>query len=77
MKDVETLLQALPYIRRLKNATLVLKCGGEIARDPGALASLAEDVALCSHVGIRTVARRRRSCRGSLASSPTSSRDAA
>ena len=55
MKDVETLLQALPYIRRLKKATLVLKCGGEIARDPDALANLAEDVALCAHVGIRTV----------------------
>lgn len=55
MTDIETLLQALPYIRRHKKATLVVKCGGEIARDPGALASLAQDVALCSHVGIRTV----------------------
>ena len=30
----------------------MLKCGGEIARDPEALASLAEDVALCAHVGV-------------------------
>jgi len=54
-KEVETLLQALPYIRRHKGATFVVKCGGEIARDPGALAHLAADVALLAHVGIRVV----------------------
>jgi len=54
-KHVATLLQALPYFRRHKGATFVLKCGGEIARDPEALESLATDVALCAHVGIRLV----------------------
>jgi len=54
-KDVATLLQALPYIRRHKGATMVIKCGGEIARDPDALDRLARDVALCSHVGVRAV----------------------
>lgn len=53
--DVATLLQALPYIRRLKGATVVLKCGGEIARDATALDNLAVDVALCAHVGLRLV----------------------
>jgi len=53
--DVATLLQALPYIRHHKGATFVVKCGGEIARDPEALRLLAEDTALCAHVGIRTV----------------------
>ena len=31
--EIEVLLQALPYIRRHKGATFVLKCGGEVARD--------------------------------------------
>jgi len=51
-RDVSVLLQALPYIRRHKGATFVLKCGGEIARDKRALDMLAKDVALCTHVGI-------------------------
>ena len=51
--DVSILLQALPYIRHHARATFVIKCGGEIARDPEALEHLATDVALCSHVGIR------------------------
>lgn len=54
-EEIEVLLQALPYIRRHKGATFVLKCGGEVARDPAALEHLAKDVALCSHVGIRMV----------------------
>ena len=33
MKEVEVLLQALPYMRQHKGATIVVKCGGEIARD--------------------------------------------
>lgn len=53
--EVGTLLQALPYIRRHKGATFVVKCGGEIARDPEALGLLAADLALLSHVGIRVV----------------------
>lgn len=53
--DVGVLLQALPYIRLHKNATFVVKCGGEIARDREALDHLAGDIALCSHVGIRMV----------------------
>jgi acetylglutamate kinase len=53
--DVKLLLQALPYIRRHKGATFVIKCGGEVARDSDALDLLAQDIALCAHVGIRTV----------------------
>ncbi len=53
--DIGTLLQALPYIRRHKGATVVVKCGGEIARDRLALGLLAEDAALCAHVGLRMV----------------------
>lgn len=54
-QDVKTLLQALPYIRRHKGATFVIKCGGEVARDRDALDLLAQDIALCAHVGVRTV----------------------
>jgi acetylglutamate kinase len=53
--DIATLLQALPYIRRHKGATFVVKCGGEVARDSDALDLLAQDIALCAHVGIRAV----------------------
>jgi len=54
-QDVETLLQALPYIREHKGKTFVIKCGGEIARDPEALDRLAADIALVFHVGVRPV----------------------
>ncbi|MFI5402838.1 MAG: acetylglutamate kinase, partial [Planctomycetota bacterium] len=52
---IETLLQALPYIREHKGKTFVIKCGGEIARDPQALDRLARDIALVFHVGVRPV----------------------
>ncbi|MFQ5845920.1 MAG: acetylglutamate kinase, partial [Planctomycetota bacterium] len=51
-KDVATLLEALPYLRRHRRSTFVVKCGGEIARDAEALDHLARDVALCEHVGV-------------------------
>ena len=54
-KEIQTLLQALPYMRRLKGATLVIRFGGAIARDKAALGSLAQDIALCGHVGLRVV----------------------
>lgn len=53
--EVEILLQALPYMRQHKGATVVVKCGGEIARDKEVLGHLARDVALLHHVGIRVV----------------------
>ena len=54
-KDIATLLQALPYIRLHKGATFIVKCGGEVARDPQALDLLAQDLALAHHVGSRIV----------------------
>jgi len=53
--EVKTLLQALPYLRRMKGATLVVKCGGEVAREPAALQHLASDLALIAHVGLHPV----------------------
>ncbi len=54
-QDIETLLQALPYIREHKGQTFVIKCGGEIARDQETLDRLAADIALVFHVGVRPV----------------------
>jgi acetylglutamate kinase len=53
MKDITLLKQALPYMRRHKGRTFVVKLGGELAADPTALRSLAGDISLLVHVGIR------------------------
>jgi acetylglutamate kinase len=53
--QIQTLLQALPYIRLNRGATFVIKCGGAIARDREALDLLAQDIALIQHVGVRIV----------------------
>jgi len=53
--NVSTLLEALPYMRRHRGATFVVKCGGEIARDREALDLLAGDLALCHAIGVRMV----------------------
>lgn len=55
MKAIQLLKQALPYLRRHKGRVFVIKLGGEIVARPGRLASLAEDLSLLVHVGIRVV----------------------
>jgi acetylglutamate kinase len=55
MKDVRLLKEALPFLRRHRRQTMVIKVGGEIAANPEALDSLAQDVSLLSHVNIRIV----------------------
>lgn len=55
MRDIGILREALPYLRRHRSKTIVLKIGGEIAAQPEALASLAQDLSLLSHVNIRMV----------------------
>ena len=49
------LKQALPYLRQYSKQVMVVKLGGEIAANRDALGSLAEDVSLLVHVGIRMV----------------------
>lgn len=51
--DAEILREALPYIRRFKGKTFVLKVSGKVTEDHGNLSSLAEEVALLHQVGIR------------------------
>ena len=55
MNDISLLKQALPYLRHHRKSTMVVKLGGEIAGNDKALRSLAEDMSLLSHVGIRIV----------------------
>jgi acetylglutamate kinase len=58
MKDallLKILKQALPYLRKHKRQVMVIKLGGELAARPDALRSLAEDISLLVHVGIRIV----------------------
>ncbi len=52
-EHVDLLRQALPYIRRFKNKTFVIKLGGDIAEDDATRYSFAEEVALLAQVGIR------------------------
>jgi acetylglutamate kinase len=53
--DVTLLKQALPYLRKHRRRTMVVKLGGEIAMDDRVLRSLAEDVSLLVHLNIRIV----------------------
>jgi len=53
MRDVRLLKEVLPYLRRHRRKTMVIKLGGEIAASPEALDSLAQDVSLLTHVNIR------------------------
>ena len=49
------LKQALPYLRQYSKQVMVVKLGGEIAANHDALGSLAEDISLLLHVGVRLV----------------------
>src|SRR5260370_26500926 len=54
--DAEILREALPYIRRFKGKTFVIKLSGKVTEDAGNLGSLAEEIALLHQVGIRVTA---------------------
>lgn len=55
MENTGILKQALPYIRRYKNRTFVIKLGGELARNTEVLDDIAQDVSLLYQIGIRVV----------------------
>lgn len=52
-EKLELLREALPYIRRFKNRTFVIKLSGKVTEDRENLAALAEEIALLHQVGIR------------------------
>jgi acetylglutamate kinase len=49
------LVEALPYIRRFRGATIVVKYGGHAMTDPALARSFADDIVLTRAVGIRPV----------------------
>jgi acetylglutamate kinase len=59
MKDLidkaEVLIEALPYIRRFYDKTVVIKYGGHAQTEESLRASFAQDVVLLKYVGLRPV----------------------
>ena len=55
MRDVETLLEALPYIRDFHGRTVVIKYGGAAMTDPDLREEFARDVVLLKYVGMNPV----------------------
>jgi acetylglutamate kinase len=51
----EVLIEALPYIRRFFDKTIVIKYGGHAMTDPELRASFAVDVVLLKYIGVRPV----------------------
>ena len=55
MRDVGTLLEALPYIREFHGKTVVIKYGGAAMTDPELREDFARDVVLLKYVGLNPV----------------------
>jgi acetylglutamate kinase len=55
MRDVATLLEALPYIRQFHGRTVVIKYGGAAMADPDLKEEFARDVVLLKYVGMNPV----------------------
>jgi acetylglutamate kinase len=55
MRDVATLLEALPYIRQFHGKTVVIKYGGAAMTDPDLKEEFARDVVLLKYVGMNPV----------------------
>src|SRR3954451_15311121 len=55
MRDVGTLLEALPYIREFHGKTVVIKYGGAAMEDPALREEFARDVVLLKYVGMNPV----------------------
>jgi acetylglutamate kinase len=55
MRDVATLLEALPYIRQFHGKTLVIKYGGAAMEDPQLREEFARDVVLLKYVGLKVI----------------------
>ncbi|MFZ1155985.1 MAG: acetylglutamate kinase [Solirubrobacteraceae bacterium] len=55
MRDVATLLEALPYIREFHGKTVVIKYGGAAMEDAGLREEFARDVVLLKYVGLNPI----------------------
>jgi acetylglutamate kinase len=54
-RDIETLLEALPYIREFHGRTVVIKYGGAAMSDPELREDFARDVVLLKYVGMNPI----------------------
>ncbi|MEA2194583.1 MAG: acetylglutamate kinase [Solirubrobacteraceae bacterium] len=55
MRDIGTLLEALPYIREFHGRTVVIKYGGAAMTDPALREDFARDVVLLKYVGMNPI----------------------
>ena len=55
MRDITTLLEALPYIREFHGRTVVIKYGGAAMNDPELREDFARDVVLLKYVGMNPI----------------------
>src|SRR6202451_852930 len=55
MRDVGTLLEALPYIREFHGKTVEIKYGGAAMEDPALREEFARDVVLLKYVGLNPI----------------------
>ena len=55
MRDIATLLEALPYIREFHGKTVVIKYGGAAMTDPALQEEFARDVVLLKYVGMNPI----------------------
>jgi acetylglutamate kinase len=55
MRDIGTLLEALPYIREFHGRTVVIKYGGAAMSDPALREDFARDVVLLKYVGLNPI----------------------
>jgi acetylglutamate kinase len=55
IEKAEVLIEALPYMRRFLDKTIVIKYGGSAMRDESLRASFAVDVVLLKYIGLRPV----------------------
>ena len=55
MRDVGTLLEALPYIREFHGKTVVIKYGGAAMTDPALREEFARDVVILKYVGLNPI----------------------
>lgn len=55
MRDISTLLEALPYIREFHGRTVVIKYGGAAMTDPKLEEDFARDIVLLKYVGMNPI----------------------
>jgi acetylglutamate kinase len=55
IEKAEVLMEALPYIRRFRDKTIVIKYGGHAMTEPELRASFARDIVLLKYIGVLPV----------------------